>query len=59
MPDTKKSANTEKKRFSAKKRFFLRRKIGKVIVAENDFGVSRKSLFENKFPQISFKKRKR
>lgn len=48
MPIIKKSANTEKKRCSAKKRFFLRRKIGKVIVAEIVFGVSRKNYF-NRF----------
>ncbi len=53
MPVIKKHANTKKKRFSAKKRFFLRRKIGKVIVAETVFGVSRKSLF-NKFPANIF-----
>jgi hypothetical protein len=43
MPVIKKTANTEKKRYLAKKRFFLKRKIGKVIVAETVFGVSRKS----------------
>ncbi|CAN5834447.1 hypothetical protein BH20ACI4_BH20ACI4_20250 [soil metagenome] len=53
MPVTKKSANTEKKRLSVKKRFFLRRKVGKVIVAEIVFGVSRKFLF-NKFPAKIF-----
>jgi hypothetical protein len=52
MPVTKKSANTEKKRCLAKKRFFLRRKIGKVIVAETDIGVSRKNYFRQIFCKI-------
>lgn len=44
----------KKNRISAKKRFFLSGKIGKVIVAEIVFGVSRKNLSKN-FLQKSFK----
>ena len=53
MTVIKKNHKYQKNRYPVKKRFFLRRKIGKVIVAETDIGVSCKFPF-SKFPAKIF-----